>query len=56
MGHYQRKMIPASPADFKPKRQTVTALLKVGVPIALQDGLIQLGFIAITIIASARPE
>lgn len=51
----KRKMIPGlAPADFKPKRQTMAALLKVGVPVALQDGLIQVGFIAITIIANMR--
>ena len=51
----KRKMIPGLvPADFKPKRQTMAALLKVGVPVALQDGLIQVGFIAITIIANMR--
>lgn len=48
-------MIPGlAPADFKPKRQTMAALLKVGVPVALQDGLIQVGFIAITIITNMR--
>ena len=51
----KRKMIPGlAPADFKPKQQTMAALLKVGVPVALQDGLIQVGFIAITIIANMR--
>lgn len=51
----KRKMIPGlALADFKPKRQTMAALLKVGVPVALQDGLIQVGFIAITIIANMR--
>ena len=48
-------MIPGlSLADFKPKGRTMAALLKVGVPVALQDGLIQVGFIAITIIANMR--
>ena len=51
----KRKMIPGlSLADFKPKGRTMAALLKVGVPVALQDGLIQVGFIAITIIANMR--
>lgn len=51
----KRKMIPGlAPADFKAKRQTMATLLKVGVPVALQDGLIQVGFIAITIIANMR--
>lgn len=40
--------------DLKPHRQTITDILKIGVPIAMQDGFIQVAFIAITIIANGR--
>ncbi len=40
--------------DFCPHRQTVSSILKVGFPIAMQDGFIQIGFLAITAIANAR--
>lgn len=40
--------------DFKPHRQTMTGLLKIGIPVSLQDGFIQIAFIIITIIANKR--
>ena len=40
--------------DFKPHRSTILNILKVGFPIAMQDGFIQIAFIAITIIANGR--
>lgn len=40
--------------DFKPDRRTITDILKIGFPIAMQDGFIQIAFIAITIIANGR--
>lgn len=40
--------------DFKPQRKTMSAILKVGVPVAVQDGFIQISFIIITIIANKR--
>ncbi len=40
--------------NFKPYRETMTGLLKIGVPIALQDGFIQIAFIVITIIVNKR--
>lgn len=40
--------------DFKPKRKTMTRLLKIGTPIALQDGFIQIAFIIITVFANKR--
>ena len=40
--------------DLKPQRSIMGALLRVGVPIAMQDGLIQISFIVITIIANRR--
>ena len=40
--------------DFRPDRSAMGSILKIGVPIALQDGLIQVAFIIITIIANKR--
>ena len=43
-----------SKSDLKPKKDVMSKILGIGVPIALQDGLIQVSFIAITIIANRR--
>lgn len=40
--------------DFKPNNRAMGSILKIGVPVALQDGLIQIAFIIITIIANHR--
>ena len=40
--------------DFIPKRDIIGRILKIGVPIAFQDGLIQVAFIIITVIANMR--
>ena len=45
---------PIRRADFRPERGTMRALLWVGIPVAVQDGLIQLAFIAITVFANRR--
>lgn len=51
----KRKMIPdISKTDFKPKKSILSRLLKVGFPVAIQDGFIQIAFIIITIIANKR--
>ena len=39
---------------FKPEKEILERILSVGVPVALQDGLIQVSFIIITIIANRR--
>ncbi|MCM1105340.1 MAG: MATE family efflux transporter [Blautia sp.] len=41
-------------ADLRPQRAILGRIMKVGVPVALQDGLIQVSFIVITIIANSR--
>ncbi len=41
-------------SDFKPQSPIMGRILKIGVPIAMQDGLIQVAFILITIIANQR--
>mgnify|MGYP001622879208 FL=1 len=40
--------------DFRPVRPVMSKILKIGIPIATQDGLIQVAFIIITIIANRR--
>lgn len=46
--------IALTAADFKPLRTTMGSLLKIGIPIAMQDGFIQIAFIVITIIVNRR--
>ena len=50
----KRKSIVLEKADFKPRRPVMGKILKIGVPIALQDGLIQIAFIVITVIVNKR--
>lgn len=50
----KRSGIPMSKASFKPERPVMGEILKIGVPVALQDGLIQIAFIVITVIANHR--
>lgn len=45
--HLQRR-------DLKPKRPILRQVLKIGLPVAFQDGFIQIAFIIITIIANRR--
>lgn len=40
--------------DVTPNRDCIRGILSVGTPIAMQDGLIQIAFIVITIIANSR--
>lgn len=40
--------------DLRPRRETMGRLLKIGVPVAAQDGFIQVAFIVITVIANRR--
>ena len=41
-------------SDFKLQGQTMGQILQIGIPVALQDGFIQIAFIVITIIANRR--
>lgn len=41
-------------SDLKPDKKTVGSLFKIGVPVAAQDGFIQISFLIITIIANGR--
>ena len=40
--------------DFKPQAEPMGQILKIGIPVALQDGFIQIAFIVITVIANRR--
>lgn len=46
--------IRISRSDLKPQRAVMGKILNIGVPVALQDGFVQVGFIIITIIANQR--
>ena len=50
----KRRSIELEKGDFRPERKVMGKILKIGVPIAFQDGLIQVAFIVITIIANQR--
>lgn len=40
--------------DFRPDGKTISSILKIGVPVSLQDGFIQVSFLVITVIANLR--
>ena len=50
----KRKIIVLQKSDFKISHMTMKKILSIGLPIATQDGLIQVAFIVITIIANRR--
>ena len=50
----QRSGITLGKSDFRPRRPVMGQLLQIGIPVALQDGFIQIAFIVITIIANRR--
>ena len=50
----KKRLIPIQKSDFKPISSVMSKILGIGVPVALQDGLIQVAFIIITVIANKR--
>ena len=50
----KKHMLPLEKRDFRPCRAVMQKILSIGVPVALQDGFIQVSFIIITIIANRR--
>ena len=50
----KRRLISVRRADFRPQRAVMGKLLQIGVPVALQDGFIQVSFVIITIIGRRR--
>ena len=51
---WKKNSIQLEKADFRPQKSVMGKILSIGIPIACQDGLIQVAFILITIIANRR--
>lgn len=50
----RRNMLPGlCAADFRPRREMLGSILKVGLPVAVQDGFVQVAFIVITVLQTA---
>jgi len=49
-----RNILDVKRHDFKPKWPVMKSILTIGVPVALQDGCIQVAFMAIMVIANGR--
>lgn len=47
-------VVNISRSDLLPQRDVIKHILKTGLPIAVQDGFIQISFLAITVIANGR--
>lgn len=50
----QKKAMAIAWSDLRPRQKVMGQLLRIGVPISLQDGFIQIAFLVITIIANMR--
>lgn len=50
----QKKAMAIAWSDLRPRQKVMGRLLRIGVPISLQDGFIQIAFLVITIIANMR--
>ena len=50
----RRRLLRVRAGDFRPQRQVLGQILRIVVPIAVQDGFIQISFIVITVIANRR--
>lgn len=50
----KRKSIRLSKSDFCPRKATMKDILSIGLPVAAQDGFIQVSFMLITIMANQR--
>ena len=46
--------IPMKASNLRPKKEVMGQILRIGIPVALQDGFIQISFLTITIIANRR--
>ena len=49
-----KSLLNVSRGDLRPSGAVMKGVLKIGVPVSLQDGFIQVAFIAITVIANGR--
>lgn len=50
----QKTALTLGKASFRPRKDVLGSILRVGVPVALQDGFIQISFLLITVIANSR--
>ncbi len=51
----KKQMLPGiSGEDLKPKKEILGRILKVGFPVSIQDGFVQISFIVITVFANRR--
>lgn len=50
----RQSSIRLTKADLKPNRLVMGNILKIGVPVSLQDGFVQVAFLVITVIANQR--
>lgn len=50
----KRRMISLQKADLRPQKAVMGQILRIGLPVLAQDGLVQIGFLIITIIANQR--
>lgn len=48
------KIVSLKRADFKIQKSVMGGILRIGVPVACQDGFIQISFLLITVIANSR--
>ncbi len=48
------KALPMEKKHFTPKPEVMGQMLRIGVPVALQDGFIQIAFLVVTVIANRR--
>ena len=51
---HHRCVLDISRSDLRPRHNVIKNILKIGLPIAMQDGFIQVSFLAITVIANGR--
>ncbi|MCR5580447.1 MAG: MATE family efflux transporter [Pseudobutyrivibrio sp.] len=51
---YKKKLVTIGKSDLKIDRAISSSVLKIGVPVCLQDGFIQISFLIITVIANTR--
>lgn len=49
-----KKLVALSPSDLRPDLSVIKGIAKIGVPVAAQDGFIQVSFLLITAIANER--
>ena len=54
MAIVKKRLFVVHKADFMPDRKILEKILGIGVPIACQDGFVQIGFLVITVIANRR--